>query len=67
MLKKELRSAPILANPDPRNVLDTDVLDTDVSSYGIGAVLSQIQDGKERVIVLVMVAGECLRRKGKIV
>jgi hypothetical protein len=27
------------------------ILDTDASAYGIGALLSQLQDGKEAVIV----------------
>ena len=46
-LKGHLLSAPILANPNPDQEF---ILDTDASAYGIGAVLSQVQDGKERVI-----------------
>lgn len=47
-LKTRLMSAPILAFPqvDGSNF----ILDTDASAYAIGAVLSQVQDGKERVI-----------------
>ncbi len=46
-LKLALTSSPILAYPDP----DADfILDTDASNLGIGAVLSQIQDGVERVV-----------------
>jgi len=46
-LKIKLLSASILAFPQ----IDCDfILDTDSSNYGIGDVLSQIQDGKERVI-----------------
>lgn len=41
-------SAPILAMPTDN---DPYVLDTDASNESIGAVLPQIQDGKERVIV----------------
>ena len=46
-LKDELTSAPILSYPqrDGYFILDTDACDT-----GIGAVLSQVQDGVERVI-----------------
>ena len=47
MLKKKLTSAPILAFPRPS---DTFILDTDASECGIGAVLSQRQEGIERVI-----------------
>lgn len=46
-LKTSLISAPILAYPT-RN--DPFILDTDASLYGIGAVLSQVQNGEEKVI-----------------
>ena len=44
--KKELLNAPILAYPDHTKIF---ILNTDASSYGIGAVLSQTQDGREKV------------------
>ncbi|KAI4902765.1 hypothetical protein NFI96_015279 [Prochilodus magdalenae] len=46
-LKQELNSTPVLAYP-----LDTGhlILYTDASDFGIGAVLSQMQDGEERVL-----------------
>ena len=47
ILKHALVSAPILSYPT-RN--DKFILDKDASAYGIGAVLSQVQDGKENVI-----------------
>ena len=46
-LKKSLTEAPVMAYPDPNA---TFVLDTDASQDGIGAVLSQIINGEERVI-----------------
>ena len=46
-LKRCLVTAPILAYPAE---LGQFYLDTDASGYGIGAVLSQVQDGQERVI-----------------
>ena len=46
-LKHKLVSAPILAHPD---FMQPFILDTDVSGTSIGAVLSQMQDGHERVI-----------------
>ena len=47
MLKEALTSPPILAMP---NDGDDFVLDTDASDFAIGAVLSQRQDGVERVV-----------------
>ena len=46
-LKQRLTTAPILAYPNPN---DEYILDTDASRDGIGGVLSQVQDGQERVI-----------------
>ena len=46
-LKEMLTSAPVLGYP--RQDLPY-TLDCDVSGYGTGAILSQIQDGMERVI-----------------
>ena len=46
-LKQLLTEAPILTYPDPQ---ESFILDADASGTGIGAVLSQIQDGKEKVI-----------------
>ncbi|UYV84336.1 K02A2.6-like [Cordylochernes scorpioides] len=46
-LKRSLCSSPILAYPQPGTNF---ILDTDASNLGIGAVLSQVQDGDERVI-----------------
>ena len=48
-LKDALTSAPVLAYPSP-NPDNLFILDTDASDFGIGAVLSQVQDGVERVI-----------------
>ena len=46
-LRKALCEAPILAYQLPEGQF---ILDTDASNIGVGAVLSQIQDGRERVI-----------------
>lgn len=46
-LKERLITAPILAYPRPG---DPFILDTDASDQAIGSVLSQKQDGQERVI-----------------
>ena len=48
-LKLQLTTAPILAYPSP-DPDDKYILDTDASDTGIGAVLSQVQNGAERVI-----------------
>ena len=46
-MKQLLTSAPVLGYP---NSEDEFVVDTDASNVGLGAVLSQVQDGQERVI-----------------
>ncbi|VDH95429.1 Hypothetical predicted protein [Mytilus galloprovincialis] len=46
-LKERLISAPILSFPKDEGLF---ILDTDASLNGVGAVLSQIQDEKEKVI-----------------
>ena len=46
-LKRALTEAPVLCYPDQEAHF---VLDTDASAHGIGAVLSQIQNGEERVV-----------------
>lgn len=46
-LKDALCHAPILSYPHPEGLF---ILDTDASDVGIGAVLSQVQDGLEKVI-----------------
>ena len=46
-LKSRLVTAPVLAYPKAEGQY---ILDTDASNYAIGAVLSQVQDGEERVI-----------------
>ena len=48
-LKNALSSAPVLAYPSPSEDCPI-IVDTDASDYQIGGVLSQIQDGEERVI-----------------
>ena len=49
-LKSRLIAAPVLAYPDFSEQGGTFILDTDASKVGIGAVLSQVQEGVERVI-----------------
>ncbi|MBJ5594241.1 RNA-directed DNA polymerase, partial [Salmonella enterica subsp. enterica serovar Typhimurium] len=46
-LKEALSSPPVLAYPQPDQPF---ILDTDASYTGIAAVLSQVQDGQEKVI-----------------
>jgi len=46
-LKQLLSEAPILVHPRKEGLF---ILDTDASDEGVGAVLSQVQDGEERVI-----------------
>ena len=46
-LQTKLLTAPILGYPDPQRPY---ILDTDASAVGVGAVLSQVQEGRERVI-----------------
>lgn len=47
-LKTRLTTSPILAYPQAEGC--EFILDTDASAYAIGGILSQIQDGKERLI-----------------
>jgi len=55
-LKQALLSPPVLALP---NDVDTFILDTDAAEDSIGCVLSQVQDGQERVTAY---AGRTLNR-----
>lgn len=55
-LKEALTTQPVLALPNDE---DTFILDTDAADASIGAVLSQVQSGQERVIAY---AGRSLNR-----
>ena len=46
-IRTALTQTPVLAYPSQNDHL---VLDTDASNYGMGAVLSQIQDDSEKVV-----------------
>ena len=46
-LKQALTQAPVLGYPSPDGQF---ILDTDASNFAVGAVLSQMQDGVERVL-----------------
>jgi len=46
-LKGRLLEAPILAYPDPNLEY---ILDTDASDQNVGAVLSQVQEGREVIV-----------------
>ena len=46
-LKRLLTESPVLSYPD---IKETFILDTDASAYGVGAVLSQVQNGRKTVI-----------------
>ena len=59
-LKELLTSPPILAYPNRTGLF---VLDADASNFGIGAVLSQIQDEQEKVISYHSQALSKLERK----
>lgn len=48
IMKSKLSSPPILAYPDPSGL--EFILDTDCSNSALGAVISQIQNGHEKVI-----------------
>lgn len=50
-LKRLLTESPVLSYPDIKEtfILDTDAT-SDTSAYGVGAVLSQVQNGRETVI-----------------
>ena len=58
-LQNALVTSPILAYPRPEGQV---ILDTDASEKGLGAVLSQVQDGMERVLAY---ASRSLRKPEK--
>lgn len=47
LMKRALTSPPVLAMPNEKDMF---YLDTDASEFAIGAVLSQMQDGEEKVV-----------------
>ena len=59
-LKELLISAPILAYPRETGMF---VLDTDASNTGIGAVLSQVHEGEERVVAYASKALSASQRR----
>ena len=67
MLKEKLTTAPIFADTEEDG--QEFILDTDASSLANGAVLSQVQDGRERVIAYTSKTLEkpeqnyCVKRK----
>ena len=56
-MKRVLTSPPILAMPSDTGKL---TLDADASDTGIGAVLSQCQDGVERVVAYASRSLDCV-------
>ena len=53
LLKQALTEAPIPAYP---TLEDSFILDTDANNQGVGAVLSQVKEGKEKVIAYFSLA-----------
>ncbi len=49
-LKLRLTNSPVLAFPDCSSEAGVFILDTDASNHAMGAVLSQVTDGEERVV-----------------
>lgn len=58
-LKQRLISSPVLAYPDFSESASPFVLDCDASNTMVGGILSQVQDGKERVIAY---GSRCLQK-----
>ena len=50
LLKEELIRVPIFVYPDPKEQF---ILNTDASGYGIRAMLSQVQDGRQRSLLMI--------------
>ncbi len=59
-LKEALCKAPVLAYPDPDL---PSIMDTDASNLAIGAVLSQVHDSEEKVIMYGSKAFSVSRRR----
>ena len=59
-MEKALVEAPVLGYPDPDGHF---ILDTDASAYGIGAVVSQIKHGEQKVVAYFSHALSCPERQ----